>query len=67
MLLVIHSAMRLRSLSACFWLYTDVHPSAITSKGRDGVENRDEEENKAREVGGSQTGNGWNRSSFIFH
>lgn len=44
MLLVTHSAMRLRSPSVCFCLYATIHPSTMTEWGGDGVENRDEEQ-----------------------
>lgn len=50
MLLVIQSAMRLKSLSACFCFYATIHPSAITEQGRDGVENGDEEKSKEHRV-----------------
>lgn len=54
MLLVTHSAMQLRSLSAWSFLHTTVHPSTLTVGGSDGVENGGKMEKRNPNVGNSE-------------
>lgn len=65
MLLVIHSAMRLRSLSACFCFYTVIHPSTSTEPGKRRRERETEIKSKEENIGRTEELE-WMKSLFIY-